>query len=114
MEDDEWEFIYAEATASPQVSSRNSTPRRALRKTASINPTSLRRKSDNKVFNTGDFVLIESSKYDEPYVGLIHDFSFGTKGFMEVKTVWFTRPKDILPKSKRREDVAEVCLLTAE
>lgn len=105
MEDDEWEFIFAEGTASPEPSKL--TPRRALRGVSTLKPTSVKRKSDGKSFSPGDFILLESSD-DDPYIALIHDFSFGTKGFMEVRTVWFTRPTDVLPKSKRREDALEV------
>lgn len=51
-----------------------------------------------------------ASPEDQPYVGLIHDFSYSTKGFVEVRTVWFTHPDNVLPKSKRREDALKVSM----
>lgn len=118
MNDDEWEFIYAESTASQEPDSRSSTPRsgtprsgtprRALRGVSTLNPTSVRRKLDGKTFAPGDFVLLQSDEDEHPYVGMIHDFSFGTKGFMEVRTMWFTHPEHVLPKKNRRKDTMNV------
>lgn len=109
MADIDWEFIYDSGSASPRPTSSDTSSKRALRGVTELNPTAVRRKSDGKIFKQGDCVLVASDG-ERPFVGMIHDFSFTTKGIVEVRTLWFTHPLDVLPLSKRRKDALEVWL----
>lgn len=102
--EDKWEFIYSipDDSPEPETSSRES-----FRSASALRPVSVRRKTDGKTFSPGNFVLLESSS-GTPFVGVIHDFLAGESGALEVRTVWFTRPWDILPGTKHRPEAIKV------
>lgn len=91
----EWDYVYEDI---PDTSSS-----RKLRGNTSLNPIAIIRKEDNKKFKPGDDVLIESGDERNPYVARILDFSFSSKGFMEMSTIWYSRQDDVLGKFRRSD-----------
>ena len=109
MSENDWESIYPEQINTD--SEANASPRRSQRKRGSpLRPVAVRRKADKKLFSLGDYVLMESGSRRDleddgvPHVGIIYDFSFNSKGFIEVRTVWFMRPEHT---SIAREDTID-------
>lgn len=109
MSENDWESIYPEQINTD--SEANASPRRLQRKRGSpLRPVAVRRKADKKLFSLGDYVLMESGSRRDleddgvPHVGIIYDFSFNSKGFIEVRTVWFMRPEHT---SIAREDTID-------
>lgn len=109
MSENDWESIYPEQINTD--SEVNASPRRSQRKRGSpLRPVAVRRKADKKLFSLGDYVLMESGSRRDleddgvPHVGIIYDFSFNSKGFIEVRTVWFMRPEHT---SIAREDTID-------
>lgn len=109
MSENDWDSIYP--IQNTKELETNVSPRRSQRgRGLSLKPVAVRRKADKKLFSIGDYVLMESGSRRDleddgvPHVAIIHEFSFNSKGFIQVKTIWFTRPEHT---SIAREDTVD-------
>lgn len=111
---DDWQWIYEESTtsqstpAAPNPQKRKASDAFSERETGRI--IGARRGSDE--VRLGDAVLLKAAR-NEQWVALIYEFLHDDiEDEKEARFLWFTSPKEIRNKAKRRNDAMSVCNYT--
>ncbi|ANZ78114.1 BA75_04810T0 [Komagataella pastoris] len=91
-----WQYYF-------DVESQNQdTPRRRSRRNDTLNDRlTLKRNSDGLEIEIGTVVEVQNSKYRD--FALIHDISFGTDVYLEVKAMWFLRAANLSSRLEGRQ-----------
>lgn len=108
----DWEWIYEEATAADDGAS-TSRKRKASEAFAQLDSRRIvGAKKGDEEYRIGDAVILKAPR-NETWVAMLYEFlEDESEDGKEAKLMWFTSPKDIRNKIKRRTDAMSVrCLL---